>query len=214
MFTGLVHETGEIVSSETVQGDRRLRVCAPMFSHPVPGESIAVNGVCLTVIPEQTADPADQDNPCASFDVSLETLDATTLGELAPGSEVNLERALTLDSRLGGHLVSGHVDGVGEVLRVDTSARSTVVRVAVPLDLRGYVTRKGSICVEGVSLTVNTVYDDGFDVNLVPHTLQITTLGNLREAVRVNLEVDMIARYVERLVLHNDDVAKRLRGES
>ncbi|MDH3715901.1 MAG: riboflavin synthase [Gammaproteobacteria bacterium] len=213
MFTGLVQEIGEIVSSETLQGDRRLRVSAPMFAGQVPGESISVSGVCLTVTPALADGAASQaGHPCAAFDVSVETLSATTLGDLVPGSEVNLERALTPDSRLGGHLVSGHVDGIGEVASVESAARSTVVRFTVPQSLLGYIARKGSICVEGVSLTVNNVYDDGFDVNLVPHTLQITTLHNLRAATRVNLEVDLIARYVERLVLHNDEVAQRLRG--
>ncbi|MDH3451805.1 MAG: riboflavin synthase [Gammaproteobacteria bacterium] len=211
MFTGLVQETGEIVSSETLQGDRRLQVRARMFAQQVPGESISVSGVCLTVLP-QAAAGAGKPDLCAAFDVSMETLTHTTIGDLTPGSEVNLERALTPDSRLGGHFVSGHVDGAGEVLEVAPAARSTVVRFIVPPALHRYIARKGSICVEGVSLTVNNVHDDGFDVNLVPHTLQITTLRNLREAVRVNLEVDLIARYVERLVLYNDDVAKRLSG--
>jgi riboflavin synthase len=214
MFTGLVQEIGKIVSSESLHGDRRLQVSAPMFARQVPGESISVSGVCLTVTPAPAEAEATQAGPaCAIFDVSVETLSATTLGDLVPGSEVNLERALTPDSRLGGHLVSGHVDGVGEVAGVESAARSTVVRFTVPQELSGYIARKGSICVEGVSLTVNNVYDDGFDVNLVPHTLQITTLHNLRESVRVNLEVDLIARYVERLVLHNDEVARRLRGD-
>lgn len=212
MFTGLVHETGTIVASELRHGDRRLRVSASMFDDKSVGESICVSGVCLTVTPEEAGALEPGTEPCAIFDVSLETLAATTLGELAPGSEVNLERSLSVNSRLGGHLVSGHVDGVGEVLSIEEAARSTVVRMSVPEPLRGYVARKGSICVEGVSLTVNNVYADGFDVNLVPHTLEITTLRNLRKGRRVNLEVDMIARYVESLVLHNDEVANRLRG--
>lgn len=210
MFTGLVQEIGELVTSETREGDGRLLVRAPMFAERALGESVAVSGVCLTVIAAGDA-PRDT-GPCAAFDVSLETLAQTTLGDLAAGSEVNLERALRADSPLGGHLVSGHVDGVGEVLEITAAARSTVMRVSLPQPLRAYVARKGSICIEGVSLTVNNVFTDGFDVNLVPHTLQSTTLGNLVAASRVNLEVDMIARYVESLVLHNDAVARRLRG--
>jgi len=145
------------------------------------------------------------------FDVSGETLAATTLGALAPGAAVNLERAVRPDTRLGGHLVSGHVDGVGEVLAVHADARSVRMRFALPAALRAYVARKGSICVDGVSLTVNTLHEDGFDVNLVPHTLAMTTLSALVAGMRVNLEVDLLARYLEQLVLHSDAVAGRLR---
>ncbi len=180
---------------ETRGGDVALRIRAddlPMQDVAL-GDSIATNGVCLTVI----------DLPGDGFvaDVSRETLDHTTLGTLRPGSPVNLEKALTLNTRLGGHLVSGHVDGVGRVLERRDDARSVRFRIDAPKELARYIAHKGSICVDGVSLTVNAVQGSQFELNIVPHTSQETIISGYRAGTRVNLEVDQIARYLERLLL-------------
>ena len=190
MFTGIVEELGELVAREgTVVTVRGPRVAAGL----VPGESIAVNGVCLTVTSVR---------PDGSFtsDVMQETFDRTTLGTLQAGQRVNLERAATLATRLGGHLVQGHVDGVGTVLsRVSGPAWETV-RFALPPGLARYVVEKGSIAVDGVSLTVTGVGDEWFEVGLIPTTLRLTTLGSKSVGELVNLEVDVIAKYVEKQV--------------
>jgi riboflavin synthase len=156
------------------------------------GDSIAVNGACLTAV--------ELGGGGFAADVSRETLSLTTLGELAAGSPVNLENALRAGQSLGGHYVSGHVDGVGQVLSRRDDARSVRIEFEVPWGLGRYVARKGSICIDGVSLTVNSASGTRFDVNLVPHTLEVTTLGRLAAGTRVNLEVDIIARYLERLL--------------
>lgn len=190
MFTGIVEELGELVAREgTVVTVRGPRVAAGL----VPGESIAVNGVCLTVTSVR---------PDGSFtsDVMQETFDRTTLGTLQAGQRVNLERAATLATRLGGHLVQGHVDGVGTVLsRVPGPAWETV-RFALPPGLARYVVEKGSIAVDGVSLTVAAVDDSSFSVSLIPETLARTTLGEAVVGRPVNVEVDVLAKYVEKLV--------------
>lgn len=190
MFTGIVEELGELVAREgTVVTVRGPRVAAGL----VPGESIAVNGVCLTVTSVR---------PDGSFtsDVMQETFDRTTLGTLQAGQRVNLERAATLATRLGGHLVQGHVDGVGTVLsRVPGPAWETV-RFALPPGLARYVVEKGSIAVDGVSLTVTGVGDEWFEAGLIPTTLRLTTLGSKPVGELVNLEVDVIAKYVEKQV--------------
>lgn len=157
------------------------------------GDSIATNGVCLTVIEL----PGDG----YIADVSRETLAHTTLGELKPGSPVNLEKALTLDAHLGGHLVSGHVDGVGRILERRDDGRSVRFRIDAPTELARYIAHKGSICVDGVSLTVNAVYGSQFELNIVPHTIRATTMTDYRTGAMVNIEVDQIARYLERLLL-------------
>ena len=195
MFTGIVQAVGKIAAIEMHGIDARLRIDAvPLDLGDVRlGDSIAVNGVCLTVI-----------EPGAhgfSVDVSAETLRLTTLGALRAGLRVNLEKALTLSSRLGGHLVSGHVDGVGEVIERRSEARCVQFRIQAPAALARYIAKKGSICVDGVSLTVNAVDGAQFNLNIVPHTLQATTLGEAWPGIRVNLEVDIIARYLERLLL-------------
>ena len=195
MFTGIVQAVGKIAAIEMQGIDARLRIdAAPLDLGDVRlGDSIAVNGVCLTVI-----------EPSAhgfSVDVSAETLRLTTLGALRAGMRVNLEKALTLSSRLGGHLVSGHVDGVGEVIERRSEARCVQFRIQAPAALARYIAMKGSICVDGVSLTVNAVDGAQFNLNIVPHTLQATTLGEAWPGIRVNLEVDIIARYLERLLL-------------
>jgi len=194
MFTGIVQGVGRIRSVESRGGDVRMWIDAggvPLGDVAVGG-SIAVSGCCLTAIElEPTAFAAD---------LSRETLSLTTAGEWSAGTPVNLEKALTAGQALGGHYVTGHVDGVGRVLSRHDDARSVRVEFEVPPELARYVARKGSICVDGVSLTVNGAAGSRFDVNLVPHTLEVTILGGYRPGTRVNLEVDIIARYLERLV--------------
>jgi riboflavin synthase len=195
MFTGIIQAVGKIVHLEKVSGDVRLRIdTGTLDMRDVQnGDSVAVSGVCLTAI--------EHDASGFSADVSGETLARTTLAGLRPGTRMNLEKALTPSSRLGGHLVSGHVDGVGEVIERNVEARSVRFRVQAPAALARYIATKGSICLDGVSLTVNAVDGRQFDLNIVPHTLQATTLGEVQPGSRVNLEVDLIARYLERLLL-------------
>ena len=195
MFTGIIQAVGSIALIERKGGDACLRInTGALDMRDVQlGDSIAVSGVCLTAI-EHSANGF-------SADVSGETLTRTTLGNLVTGSRVNLEKALTPSSRLGGHLVSGHVDGVGEVVERSVEARSVRFRIQAPAALARYIAGKGSICLDGVSLTVNAVEGAQFDINVVPHTLQSTTLGEVQPGCRVNLEVDLIARYLERLIL-------------
>ncbi len=192
MFTGLIEGVGSLAAREDRGGDARLTVAAGTlpFTDIAPGESIAVNGVCLTVV--------DFDAESFQADVSTETLSLTTLGGLAPGRALNLERAMRADGRFGGHLVSGHVDGVGQVLSLHPDARAQRWRFALPAALARYVAQKGSICVDGVSLTVNAVDDEGFEVALVPHTVAHTAFAQTRVGDPVNLEVDLVARHVER----------------
>lgn len=194
MFTGLVQAVGRIAAREARGGDVRLRIGtgALPLSDLQLGESIAVSGVCLTVVAF--------DAVSFEADVSNETLALTTLGALAAGAPVNLERALLPTTRLGGHLVSGHVDGLGCVLAIGDDARSQRWRIAAPPALLRYIAAKGSICVDGVSLTVNAVDEAGFDVNLVPHTIANTAFAATGAGDAVNLEVDLIARYAERLL--------------
>lgn len=195
MFTGIIQAIGEIKRVEQRQGDVRLTVATQDLdlSDAKLGDSIAVNGVCLTAV-ELTS---------GQFvaDVSNETLSTTTMGHIKAGLAVNLECALQAQTRLGGHLVSGHVDGVGQVLEKKADARSVRFRFSVPPDLARYVAQKGSICIDGISLTVNTVDDVSFSVNIVPHTLDKTSLGETHVGDWVNLEVDVIARYLERLMM-------------
>ncbi len=194
MFTGIVQEVGEVRSLEPRGGDVRLTiVCQRLdLSRVAVGDSICVQGCCLTVTerPEQGF----------AADVSRETLSVTTLGELVAGSAVNLEPALRAGEPLGGHLVSGHVDGVARVVAVTGEARSRRLKIEVPAELARYIARKGSVAVDGVSLTINEVEGAVFGVNIIPHTQAVTTLGKLSAGARVNLEVDPIARYLERLL--------------
>ncbi|MCR4302032.1 MAG: riboflavin synthase [Sulfuricaulis sp.] len=195
MFTGIVQSIGKILATEKKDGDARLRVDTGKLdmANVKTGDSIAVSGVCLTLVEFSTT--------AFSADVSNETFSRTTLGRLRPGDAVNLEKALTLSTPLGGHLVSGHVDGVGSVTSLESDGRSVLIWFEAPVGLARYIAEKGSIGVDGVSLTVNAVSGARFGVNLVPHTLAETTLGNLNEGATVNLEVDMLARYLERLML-------------
>jgi riboflavin synthase len=199
MFTGLIQAVGRLAGRDIRGGDARLRIDIgdlPVGSEGSDGmalgESIAVNGVCLTVVAfDATGFEADASN---------ETLALTTLGRLPPGAPLNLERAMRADDRLGGHLVSGHVDGVGHVLAIEPDARAQRWRFAAPPALLRYIAQKGSICVDGTSLTVNAVDDAGFEVALIPHTVAHTAFAATRVGDAVNLEVDLVARYVERLL--------------
>ena len=193
MFTGIVEERGTVASVERLTNAERIAISGSVVLADVrPGDSIAVNGVCLTVV--------DIGPDSFTADVMQETLKRSSLGSAGVGSEVNLERAARLDSRLGGHLVQGHVDGTGEVLVIEPDPHWTLMRISLPAGLGRYVVEKGSITVDGVSLTVVGVDDDGFSVSLIPTTLAETTLGSRRVGDTVNLEVDAIAKYVERLM--------------
>lgn len=195
MFTGIVAATGKITRTEALEKGLRLTVSAPALGLDDVGigDSIAHNGVCLTVI-EKSADSYQ-------IDVSRETLDCTVgLDGTSNQGEVNLEKAMQLTDRLGGHLVSGHVDGVGQVLKFAPIGESHELVIRAPAGLAKYIARKGSITVNGVSLTTNTVDGADFSINLIPHTIQVTTLKYLVPGAGVNLEVDLIARYVERML--------------
>jgi riboflavin synthase len=193
VFTGIVEELGTVVSLEPLADSVRLRVRGPLVvSDAVHGASIAVNGVCLTVV--------EHDDAEFTADVMQETLDRSSLGALDVGSRVNLERPVTLQARLGGHLVQGHVDGTGTVLERVPGEQWEVVRVSLPDDLGRYVVEKGSITVDGISLTVVEAARDSFTVSLIPTTLELTTLGRKGVGDAVNLEVDVVAKYVERML--------------
>jgi len=194
VFTGIIQSVGTVAALQPRGGDMRVRIRtgALPLADVVPGDSICTNGVCLTAV----------ELPGDGYwaDVSTETLRLTTLGDLEPGAPVNLEKALTPSSRLGGHIVSGHVDGVGEVLSLQEEARSVRVVIRAPDALARYIAYKGSICVDGTSLTVNAVNGAEFDLNIIPQTMAETIFGQYRTGSRVNLEVDVIARYLERLI--------------
>lgn len=193
MFTGIIEALGELRSVETLGGDRRMAIAAAEYLDGCQlGDSIAVNGVCLTAV-------AFEDG-CFFADVSGETLSATTAGHWQVGDRVNLERALTPAKPLGGHLVSGHVDGLARLIAREEDARSWRLRFEVPPALAKYIARKGSVTLDGISLTVNEVEDRVFGVNIIPQTWTHTTLGQRAVGDAVNLEVDLIARYLERLL--------------
>ena len=208
MFTGIIQAIGQIRRLEPRGGDVRLAVGTGKLGLGGVnlGDSIAVNGVCLTAVALNGAEFA--------ADVSRETLALTTLGGLKPGSPVNLEKALTLATPLGGHLVSGHVDGMGEILERHDDGRSWRLRIAAPAELAKYIAHKGSICVDGTSLTVNAVNGREFELNIVPHTLVETIIGGYGPGTRVNLEVDLIARYLERLLLGEKAAEPQAQGKA
>jgi riboflavin synthase len=197
MFTGIIAAIGKVETLQAQGGDVRLKVNTQGLdlSDVKLGDSIANNGVCLTVV--------SMENATLGFDVSRESLERTSLGSLQTGSEVNLEKALAVGERLGGHIVSGHVDGLGTVVSLQESARSVKFRFEVPAGLERYIAEKGSICIDGTSLTVNNVADNWFEVNIIPHTMQETIMSGYKVGTRVNLEVDLIARYLERLLPAN-----------
>ncbi len=194
MFTGIILAIGKISSIQPKGGDCRLSIETGKLSliDCALGDSIAVNGVCLTAV--------ELGEHYFSADVSNETLSRTSLKSAKPGASVNLELALTPSTRLGGHIVSGHVDGIGKVLEKMPDGRSIRFKFKAPDNLAKYIAEKGSICIDGISLTVNSVDGATFSVNIVPHTLQETTLGQIKTGDEVNLEVDLLARYMERLM--------------
>lgn len=199
MFTGIIAGIGKIERIEPQGGDLRLTISSPdlTWAEFAVGESIAVNGVCLTAV------NIVQDGFVA--DVSEETIRVTALAHLAAGGKVNLEPSVRLGERLGGHLVSGHVDCVGQIKSRETAARSVRLVVGIPAEYSRYVAKKGSICIDGVSLTVNEVSDDTFSVNIIPHTADVTIIGDYRTGTEVNIEVDLLARYIERLLGNRDE---------
>ena len=198
MFTGLIESKGTLERRTSAGPDARLVIRGELGPEGlVLGESIAVDGVCLTVAKIVEPGPG---NCVFEADASAETLEKTTLGSLRGGAHVNLERAMPLGGRMGGHIVSGHVDGVGTIAEKSPLGAAIKVTFQVPADLIRFIAQKGSICVSGVSLTVNNVVDDRFDVVLVPHTQEKTSLESMPAGAQVNLEVDLLARYVERLL--------------
>ncbi len=199
MFTGIIKAKGTIAAMEQRGGDVRLTVRSdglPWSDYEV-GESVAVNGVCLTAVALH--------NDGFDTDVSVETLDVTALGDLTVGSDVNLEPSISLGERLGGHLVSGHVDCTGRVVSRQADARSIRLAIEIPKDYARYVAKKGSVCVDGVSLTVNEVSGNTFELNIIPHTAEVTIIDDYAPGTVVNVEVDLLARYLERLLDRDGD---------
>ncbi len=194
MFTGIIEELGTVAST----GDRLVVEASKVATDAEEGSSLSVNGVCLTVADRSPDGPPDRVR--LAFDVSAETASRTSLGSLRPGDRVNLERPVTLLSRLGGHLVQGHVDGVGEVVEVKDAPSGKMIRFRPPAELFRFIVEKGSVAVDGVSLTVVNPERECFDAALIPHTLEVTTLGTLKEGARVNIEVDVVGKYVERML--------------
>lgn len=195
MFTGIVEEQGEVTAVENLGDSSRFRLRGPVVTEGAKhGDSIAVNGVCLTVV-----DHGEQE---FTADVMAETLNRSSLGALRAGSRVNLERPMAVGGRLGGHIVQGHVDGTGRIVERKPSENWEIVKVSLPAELTRYVVEKGSITVDGVSLTVVDAGPDYFTISLIPTTLALTTLGHKQPGDPVNLEVDVIAKYVERLLGH------------
>lgn len=193
MFTGIVEEMGVVKAVDRSLAGTRLRLFAKLILDDLPlGASVSVNGACLTVV--------DVDAQGFAVDVSPETLSVTTLGELATGDPVNLERAMKLNERIGGHLVSGHVDGVGAVVARQQDGNAVVLTIEAPPEIMRYCVPKGSMTVDGISMTVNEVRDRSFTLAVIPHTAQNTTLGMKQAGARVNLESDLIGKYVERLL--------------
>jgi riboflavin synthase len=197
MFTGLVEETGQVVGIQLEERSAKLTVSAPIVHQGLKlGDSVAVNGCCLTVI--------GQEGDCLTFDAVPETLIRTNLGSLCPGERVNLERSLEVGARLGGHFVQGHIDGVGTVLALTPDENAVVMEIGIPIPLRRYFVEKGSVAVDGVSLTVASALPTSFTVWTIPHTRAVTTLGDRRIGDRVNIECDLLGKYIERLLAERE----------
>ncbi len=202
MFTGIVEEMGAVRAVDKTLAGTRLRLLAKLILDDLPlGASVSVNGACLTVV--------DVDDQGFAVDVSPETLSVTTLGELATGDPVNLERAMKLSERIGGHLVSGHVDGVGEIASRRQDGNAVVLTIEAPPEIMRYCVPKGSMTVDGISMTINGVQDRSFSLAVIPHTAQSTTLGMKQAGARVNLESDLIGKYVERLLQERGQLPKK-----
>jgi len=199
LFTGIIRTKGTIGTIERRGGDVRMSITAPdlPWDDYDVGDSISVSGICLTAV-ELLADGF-------VTDVSVETLDVTTLKQAGPGDAVNLEPALRIGDALGGHLVSGHVDGIGIVISRNEDARSIRLAFEVPAELARYIAKKGSVCVDGVSLTINEVSGNTFSLNIIPHTADVTTMGEFDTGTTVNIEVDLLARYIERMLGNDAD---------
>jgi riboflavin synthase len=197
MFTGIIQAVGQVRKVQNNDGDLQFEIATNFkdMSDVQLGDSIAINGVCLTVI--------EIENDVIKADVSVETITKANVSFWHKGSLLNLEKSLTLNDKLGGHLVSGHVDGVAECINITQSARSTIYNFKIPEDLTKFVVNKGSICINGVSLTVNEITNDEISINLIPHTLEHTNLGLLHVGDSVNIEIDTIARYVEKMLKHS-----------
>lgn len=197
MFTGLVEETGRVIEVQLEERSAKLTVSAPLVHEGLKlGDSVAVNGCCLTVI--------GQEGNRLTFDAVPETLIRTNLGALCPGERVNLERSLQVGARLGGHFVQGHIDGVGMVLALTPDENAVVMEIGIPILLRRYFVEKGSVCVDGVSLTVASALSASFTVWTIPHTRAVTTLGDRQIGDRVNLECDLLGKYIERLLVERE----------
>lgn len=194
MFTGLIQSVGSIVSNNLINGDLQFDIDTRFsdMSDVQSGDSIAINGVCLTVTKIK--------NKQISVDVSVETMQKTDVNNWIVGTQLNLEKSLTLKDKLGGHIVSGHVDAMAECIQIETSARSTVYQFSIPSELDKYIVKKGSLAINGVSLTVNEIDKYIVSINLIPHTLEHTNLGLLKTGDQVNIEIDTIARYVEKML--------------
>jgi len=199
VFTGIIEELGRIASLEKLEQGMRLSIsCSTVVEDADEGDSIAVNGVCLTAL--------NVTNASFSADVSPETLDRSTLGSLTVGSPINLERAVTPATRLGGHIVQGHVDARGKFIEAIDEGDFWTVRIRFPAEIARYIVEKGSIAVEGISLTVAKLYDDSFNIAIIPKTWSLTNLSSLKPNDGVNLEVDIVAKYVERIMLTQDHI--------
>lgn len=195
MFTGLVESVGTVVSREPLEGGMRFRLAAPgLAAHLAEGESVALDGVCHTVF------GVDRSDECFQFESIRTTLSRTTLGEFEPGRRVNLERAIRAGDPMGGHLVQGHVDGTGELTEVETAGETVFLRVRLPDEIRRLTVLYGSIAIDGISLTVNRLIEDVAEVAIIPYTFEHTNVGRLRAGDTVNLEADMIGKYVDRLL--------------
>lgn len=193
MFTGIIEELGQVKEIKKENKSAKIKIAAKLIPQDLKlGDSVAVNGVCLTIVSFSSQD--------LTAEVMAETLDKSSLGLLRAGERVNLERALRADSRFGGHIVSGHVDGRGQILSVKEEGIAQVFKISYPKELAPYLAKKGSIAVDGISLTLVDVLDDYFIISLIPHSLDMTTLGFKREKDLVNLEIDILARYIERLL--------------